>query len=72
MNLTLLIFASRLAWQAALKILKLGFSVNTDLLIMVEKGIRDGISHPVHQYTETNNKYMKYYDKNKKSLYLNH
>ena len=39
---------------------------------MVEKGIRDGISHPVHQYTEINNKYMKYYDKNKKFLYLNH
>ena len=25
----------------------------------------------IHQYVKTNNKYMKYYDKNKKCLYLN-
>ena len=37
---------------------------------MVEKGLRGGIYHAVHQYVTANNKYMKDYDKNKESLYL--
>ena len=37
---------------------------------MVEKGIRGGICHAIHRYAKANKKYMKYYDKNKKSLYL--
>ena len=37
---------------------------------MVEKGIRGGICHSIYQYTKANNKYMKYYDKNKESSYI--
>ena len=37
---------------------------------MVEKGIRGGICHAIHQYAKANNKYMKDYDENKESSYL--
>ena len=37
---------------------------------MVEKGIRGGICHSISNYAKTNNKYMKDYDKNKESSYL--
>ena len=40
---------------------------------MVEKGIRGGICHSIYRYAKANNKYMKYmkdYDKNKESSYL--
>ena len=40
------------------------------MLLMVEKGIRGVISHGFHRYAKANNKYMKDYDKNKKSSYL--
>ena len=38
--------------------------------LMVEKGIRGGIYHPVHRYAKANNKYMKNYDKNKEPLFI--
>ena len=38
--------------------------------LMVEKGIRGGICHSIYQYSKANNKYMKYYDKNKESSYI--
>ena len=37
---------------------------------MVDKGIRGGMCHVIHQYTKGNNKYMKDYDENKESSYL--
>ena len=37
---------------------------------MVEKGIRGGICHTIHRYAKANNKYMKNYDKNKASSYI--
>ena len=37
---------------------------------MVEKGIRQGICHAIHQFAKTNNKYIKNYDKNQESSYL--
>ena len=40
------------------------------MLLMVEKGIRDGIGHAIYQYEKASNKFMKDYDKNKESLYL--
>ena len=40
------------------------------MLLMVEKGVRGGICHAIHQYAKVNNKYMKDYDKNKESSYL--
>ena len=61
-----------LAWQAALikTVVKLELSTNIDVLLMVQKGIRRGIYHAIHQYTKANKKYMKDSDKNKKSSYL--
>ena len=35
-----------------------------DILLIVEKGIRGGICHAVHQYAKANNKCMNDYDKN--------
>ena len=40
------------------------------MLLMVEKRIRGEICHSIYQYGKANNKYMKDYDKNKESLYL--
>ena len=37
---------------------------------MVEEGIRGGICHSIHRHTKANNKYMKNYDENKKSSYI--
>ena len=35
------------------------------MLLMVEKGIRGGIWHTIHQYAKANNKYVKDNDENK-------
>ena len=35
------------------------------MLLMVKKGIRGGIFHSFYWYAKANNKYMKYYVKNK-------
>ena len=40
------------------------------MLLIVEKDIRGGICHSMHYYVKANNNYMKYYDKNKESRYL--
>ena len=37
---------------------------------MVEKEIRGGICHAIHRYAKANNNYMKNYDRNKESLYI--
>ena len=37
---------------------------------MVEEGIRGEICHSIHRYAKANNKYMKNYNKNKKSSYI--
>ena len=61
-----------LAWQAAFKKTKakLDLLTDIDILLMVEKGIRGGICHPIYRYTKANNKYMKHYDKNTESSYI--
>ena len=61
-----------LAWQACLKktSIKLELLTDYDMLLMVEEGIRGGICHAIHRYTKANNKYMKNYDKNEESLYI--
>ena len=40
------------------------------MLLMVEKGTRREICHSIYRYAKANNKYMKDYDKNKESSYL--
>ena len=42
------------------------------MLLMLDKCIRGGICHSFYRYAKANNKYMKDYDKNKESLYLQH
>ena len=61
-----------LAWQACLKKanVKLELLTDYDMLIMVEEGIRGGICQSIHRYAKANNKYMKNYDKNKESSYI--
>ena len=64
--------APGLAWQPCLKKteLKLELLTDADMLLMLEKGIRGVICHAIHRYAKANNKYMKNYDKNKKSSYI--
>ena len=40
------------------------------MLLMVEEGIRGGICHSVHRYAKANNKYMKNYNNNEDSSYI--
>ena len=60
------------AWQACLKKtnVKLELLTDYDMLLMVEKGIRGGICRVIHRHAKANNKYMKNYDKNKESSYI--
>ena len=41
------------------------------MLLIVEKGIRGVICNLIRRYAKANNKYMKDYDKNKESSFLN-
>ena len=50
--------------------MKLKLITDIDMLLMVEKGIRGGVCHAIHRYPKANNKYMKDYDKNKESSYI--
>ena len=61
-----------LVWQIALKKTKekLDLLTDIDMLLMVRKGIRGGIYHAIYRYVKVNNKYMKDYDKNKESSYI--
>ena len=51
---------TRLAWKGKLDLL-----TDADMLLMVEKEIRRGKCHAVHEFARANNKYMENYDKNK-------
>ena len=68
------ISAPGLAWQAALKKTQVKLNLLTDInmLLMVEIGIRGGISHSISRYVKANNKYMKSFDKNKESSYIHY
>ena len=61
-----------LAWQAGLKKTNIELELLTDydMLLMVEEGIRGGICHSIHRYAKANNKYMKNYNKDEESSYI--
>ena len=61
-----------LAWQACLKKTEIELELITDfnMLLMVGQGIRGGTCHAIHRYAKANNKYMKNFDKNEESSFL--
>ena len=64
--------APGLAWEAMLKMTGVNLELlsNVDMLLMIEKGIRGGISIISNRYGKANNKYMKDFNKSELSKYL--
>ena len=60
------------AWQACLKKTNVELKLITDydMLLMIEDGKGGGICHAIQRYAKANNKYMRDYDKNKESSYI--
>ena len=60
------------AWQACLRKtgVKLELVTDYNMIVMIGKGIRGGICQPTHRYAKANNKFMKNYDKNIDSSYI--
>ena len=50
-----------LSWQASFKTTKVNLDLLTDInmLLMVEKGIIEGICHSIYKYAKANNKYIR-------------
>ena len=61
-----------MAWDAMLKMteVKLELLEDVDMLLMIEKGIRGGISNAFKRYAKANNKFMKSFDPNLKSSFI--
>ena len=61
-----------LAWDACLKETgqELQLLHDYDMLMMIEKGIRGGITHISKRYAEANNKYMKSYNPDEESTFI--
>ena len=61
-----------LAWDACLKETgqELELLCDYDMLMMFERGIRGGMTHIAKRYSEANNKYMKDYDPDKPSKFI--
>ena len=61
-----------MAWDAMLKItgIKLELLEDVDMLLMIEKGIRGGISNSFKRYAKANNRFMKDFDPAEKSSFI--
>ena len=66
--------APGLAWDACLKITKIKLELleDYDMLMMVEKGIRGGVSMISTRYGKANNPYMKDYDPDQPTKYISY
>ena len=66
--------APGLAWDACLKITKVRLELLTDydILMMVEKGIRGGVSMISTRYGKANNPYMKDYDPDQPTKFISY
>ena len=64
--------APGLAWDGMLKITKIELEqlLDYDMILMIEAGIRGGISTVTHRYARANNKYMSDYDASKPSVFI--
>ena len=64
--------APGLAWDAMLKYtkIKLDLISDPDMYLMVESGIRGGISSIMKRYAKANNKYVEGYDNDKTSVHI--
>lgn len=62
----------QLSWDAMLKMTKINLELlsDQDIYLMIESGIRGGVSFISHRKGVANNKYMKTYDKKKPSKYI--
>ncbi len=64
--------APGLAWDVMLKYtkIKLDLISDPDMYLMVESGIRGGISSIMKRYAKANNKYVEGYDNDKTSVHI--
>ena len=61
-----------LSWDALLKMtgVELDLLTDIDMLLMIESGLRGGISTCVTRHSKANNRYMHKYDPNKESKFI--
>ena len=64
--------APGLGWQACLKKTEVELELITDpdMLLVVEEGIRGGMCHAIPRHAKANNKYMKSYDEDEESSFI--
>lgn len=64
--------APGVSWQAMLKKTKCNLELMTDIdmCLMIQSGIRGGITQSATRHVKANNKYLPDYDKDKESIFL--